>query len=112
MTIKDFFKRFVIGSTWTLKCSCIGKSDFFMKEGESYEIKTKVYNIKRIRRQWEEPGKEIVFESELKNGNKGYNDLSTNNLNNATIEDKGEFIRLVFKDDKNVMHDYYPVKID
>jgi hypothetical protein len=110
MTVKEFFKRFTIGTIWNFKCVCTGKSNFGMVNGESYEQKMTVIKVKRIRRQWEDPGKEITFMVESANIGKGYSHLSTNDLKDAVIEDKGDFIRIVFQNNKKVLNDYYFVE--
>lgn len=74
-----------------------------MKPGDSWGFEGKVYAVKRVRRQWEEPGKEVVFECV----DGGYYSLLTSTI--SKIEDKGKFIRVILKDNSKVFWDYYRI---
>ena len=87
MDAKKVFKLFKVGQKWRLNRTCEGDSIFGMKKGESYSQDLIVDSIKRIRRQHEDTGKEVIF-GVCKNGKiEGYIVLSTNHLNNSTISE-------------------------
>ena len=89
MDAKKVFKLFKVGQKWRLNRTCEEDSIFGigMKKGESYSLDLIVDSIKRIRRQHEDPGKEVIF-GVCKNGKiEGYIVLSTNHLNNSTISE-------------------------
>jgi len=110
MKIKDLVKEFKDHKNWKLVCECVGRSSFGMKPGDKYEELCSVYQIKRVRRQWEEPGQEIIFECISKEiPSKGYLSIYTSQLKDAVIEKNSDFIRIKYGNDRNVYRDYYKV---
>ena len=94
MTTKEFLARFKEGTKWSCKHTYLKSSETYFKE---YTEILKVFSIKRIRRQWGIPGKEITFAVYKDKKINGYTSITTNTLDESIIEENKGIITVVIK---------------
>lgn len=116
--IKDFLKRIQPGTKLVLHVKCCGSSSL-MDDGHEYSQNLEVIKVRAVRRQHEEPGKEILFrasslcwdpKTKTHRTISGYSDLKTSGLCRKWMPPEltlsSDRLTIVFPDDHNVTQEY------